>query len=57
MTSLGLTVVLLFITFIALYTDQFYQGNNSDPVKERFTVTLLSIINDMPDDMPDDIYD
>jgi hypothetical protein len=53
MTSLGLTVVFLFITFIALYTDQFYQGNNSDPVKERFTVTLLSIINDMPDDIYD----
>jgi len=52
-TSLVLTLALLFITFIALYTYQFYQGNNSDPTKQRFTVALLPIINDMPDDIHD----
>jgi DNA-binding winged helix-turn-helix (wHTH) protein len=52
-TYLVLTVALLFATFIALFIYHYSQSNQQSPTKERFTIALLPVINDMPDDIHD----
>ena len=50
---LGVITALVLITFVCLFIYQTSQSNHQSPVKERFTVALLPVINDMPDDIHD----
>lgn len=52
-SSLALITALIFVSFITLYIYLFSQDNKSNPAKEHFTVALLPVINDMPDDIHD----
>jgi len=51
--SLVLITALFFVSFIALYIYFFAPDNKPKPTKEHFTVALLPVINDMPDDIHD----
>ncbi|PKG81461.1 CadC family transcriptional regulator [Colwellia sp. 75C3] len=52
-TYLVLIAALTFVTFIGLLIYHSSQSNHQNPTKERFTVALLPVINDMPDDIHD----
>ncbi len=52
-TSLVLISALIFVSFIALYSSLFSQSNEAAATEEHFTVALLPVINDMPDDIHD----
>ncbi|KGJ90860.1 winged helix-turn-helix domain-containing protein [Colwellia psychrerythraea] len=50
---LALITALILLTFIGLFIYQTSQSNHQSSSKERFTVALLPVINDMPDDIHD----
>jgi len=52
-SSLALITALFLVSFIALYILFFLQDNKASPTNEYFTVALLPVINDMPDDIHD----
>jgi DNA-binding winged helix-turn-helix (wHTH) protein/tetratricopeptide (TPR) repeat protein len=51
--ALALITAMFFVSFIALLIYFFVPESKPTPTKEHFTVALLPVINDMPDDIHD----